>query len=150
MVHYSVQRTHVHLIVEAAGKQALGRGMKSVASRLARAAQRVFGVRGKILFGRYWVRVLRTAREVRNAISYVLLNARKHFVEARARKPEVKLDVCSSGAWFEGWRHPPPGERPPSLETEPTALPRTWLLSTGWRRHGLIDPSEVPGGRSAI
>jgi hypothetical protein len=23
--------------------------------------------------------------------------------------------------------------------------PRTWLLSIGWRRHGLVDPGEVPG-----
>jgi hypothetical protein len=25
------------------------------------------------------------------------------------------------------------------------ARPRTWLLRVGWRRHGLVDPSEVPG-----
>jgi hypothetical protein len=25
------------------------------------------------------------------------------------------------------------------------AKPRTWLLAVGWRRHGLIDPAEVPG-----
>ena len=23
--------------------------------------------------------------------------------------------------------------------------PRTWLLRVGWRRHGLVDPAEVPG-----
>jgi hypothetical protein len=22
---------------------------------------------------------------------------------------------------------------------------RSWLLRVGWRRHGLLDPSEVPG-----
>jgi hypothetical protein len=21
-----------------------------------------------------------------------------------------------------------------------------WLLATGWRRHGIVDPREVPGG----
>ncbi len=29
VVHYSLQRDHVHLIVESAGKEALGRGMKA-------------------------------------------------------------------------------------------------------------------------
>ena len=24
--------------------------------------------------------------------------------------------------------------------------PRTWLLSLGWRRHGLVDPREIPAG----
>lgn len=148
VVHYSIQRTHVHLIVEAAGKEALARGMKAVGSRLARAVHRVFGVRGKVLFGRYWVRALRTPREVRNALSYVLLNARKHFSEARGRAPRVLLDVCSSGAWFEGWKHPPPGARPPEQNIEPIAHGRTWLLARGWRRCGLIDPSEIPGRAS--
>jgi hypothetical protein len=23
--------------------------------------------------------------------------------------------------------------------------PRTWLMAIGWRRHGLIDPEEIPG-----
>jgi REP element-mobilizing transposase RayT len=77
--HYSIQRDHVHLVVEAAGKEALGRGMKSVGIRLARAVNRVFGRRGPVLFGRYHLRVLRTPREVRNALAYVLLNARKHW-----------------------------------------------------------------------
>jgi hypothetical protein len=32
--------------------------------------QRVFGVHGRVLFGRYWLRILRTPREVRNALAY--------------------------------------------------------------------------------
>jgi hypothetical protein len=27
----------------------------------------------------------------------------------------------------------------------PVARARTWLLMTGWRRHGLLDPADVPG-----
>jgi len=27
----------------------------------------------------------------------------------------------------------------------PVAEARTWLLSVGWRRHGLISVAEVPG-----
>jgi putative transposase len=78
VVHYSVQRDHVHLLVEAAGKEAMGRGMKSVAPRLAKAVNRVFGLSGPVLHGRYHIRLLWTPREVRNTLAYVLLNARKH------------------------------------------------------------------------
>jgi len=42
VVHYSLQSNHVHLIVEAAGAEDLGRGMKSIGARLARAVNRVF------------------------------------------------------------------------------------------------------------
>jgi len=37
--HYSLQGDHAHLIVEALGKDALARGMKSIAARLAPAAR---------------------------------------------------------------------------------------------------------------
>ncbi len=67
VVQYSLQSDHGHLVVEAASKDALGCGMKAVASRLARAANRVFGRSGRVLAGRYHLRVLETAREVRNA-----------------------------------------------------------------------------------
>src|SRR5262245_2264913 len=107
VVHHSIQSNHVHLLVEAAGKEALGRGMKAVASRLARAVQRVFGRTGAILHGRYHLRILRTPREVRHALAYVLLNARKHWRERHPALPPVRLDEASSGRWFEGWRRPP-------------------------------------------
>ena len=148
VVHYSVQRDHVHLIVEAAGKQALGRGMKSIASRLARAANRVFHRSGPVLHGRYHLHVLRTPLEVRRALAYVLLNARRHWRKQKGVVPPLRLDAASSGRWFDGWKRGAsvshettrPGSDPPEV-----ARPHTWLLTTGWRRRGLVDPTEVPG-----
>jgi REP-associated tyrosine transposase len=141
--HYSIQRDHVHLVVEAAGKEALGRGMKSVGIRLARTVNRVFSRTGPVLFGRYHLRVLRTPREVRNALAYVLLNARKHWRQRNGIAPPVVLDVASSGAWFDGWKRSPHTEEP--IGSSPVASPRFWLLRRGWRRQGLVDPAEVPG-----
>ncbi len=72
----------------------------------------------------------------------MLLNARKHWKERRGAAPPVRLDQASSGRWFDGWKRRPgeaPGD-PPEV-----AAPRGWLLRRGWRRHGLIDPGEVPG-----
>src|SRR5262249_47751473 len=136
---------HVHLVVEAAGKEALGRGMKSVGVRLARAVNRVFGRTGTALFGRYHLRVLKTPREVRHALAYVLLNARKHWRQRKGIAPPVALDIASSGAWFDGWKRSPP---PPSAEAigpRPVARARFWLLRKGWRTRGLVDPAEIPG-----
>lgn len=76
LIHYSIQGNHAHLIVEADNEGALGRGMKAIASRLARAVNRIFGRSGPVLADRYHLHVLRTPREVRNALSYALLNAR--------------------------------------------------------------------------
>jgi REP element-mobilizing transposase RayT len=146
VVHYSIQRDHLHLLVESAGKEALGRGMKAVSARIARAVNRVFRRSGPVLAGRYHLRVLRAPREVRNALAYVLLNARRHGWKRTGTAPPARIDEASSGRWFDGWRR---GEG--SAESggpSPVSQPRTWLLRLGWRRHGLIDPGEIPGKHS--
>jgi REP element-mobilizing transposase RayT len=143
LAHYSIQDDHVHLIVEATGKRALACGMKSIAARVARAANRIFRRRGPVLADRYHRHTLRTPREVRNAIAYVLLNARRHLVKRGHRPPVAACDPASSGRWFTGWI-----QRIQPVSSPPVAPPRTWLLRLGWRRHGLIDPSEIPGAHS--
>jgi REP element-mobilizing transposase RayT len=144
VVHYSIQRDHGHFIVEASGREALGRGMKSMAARFARAVNRALRRRGPVLAERYHLRVLRSPRQVRNALAYVLLNARRHLAQRRGQ-PAVRggsLDRASSARWFDGWtrRHGAPLFRSASV-----AVAHTWLLRVGWRRHGLISPAEVPG-----
>ncbi len=143
---YSLQGDHAHLIVEARDARALASGMKSIGARLARRVNRIRRRSGTVLDGRYHHRLLRTPREVRNALAYVLLNARKHWRQRHGAPPPTRLDAASSGAWFDGWarvlaRAPDPG--PAAV-----ASPRTWLLRIGWRRHGLIDLAEVPASPS--
>jgi hypothetical protein len=118
--------------------------MKAVAARLARAANRVFGRSGRVLAGRYHLRVLETAREVRNVIAYVLLNVRKHCKQRHGKAPPVRLDAASSGRWFDGWLVNAFGFDA-TLGLREVAPARSWLLTTGWRHWGLIDPAEVPG-----
>jgi REP element-mobilizing transposase RayT len=147
VTHYSLQGDHAHLIVEAMGKEALAAGMKSIAARLARAVNRVCGRSGAVLDGRYHHRLLRTPREVRRALAYVLLNARRHLAKRRGVDgvATAYLDGASSARWFDGWRRPF-AARPIATEAAPeVSRPRTWLLRIGWRRHGLVDPREVPG-----
>ena len=117
--------------------------MKSIAARLARAANRVFARRGSVLADRYHLHVLRTPREVRNALAYVLLNARRHAAKlGQLLRGPARIDPASSGRWFDGWSAsaPTPGPDRPAV-----APPRSWLLRVGWRRHGLLRPEEVPG-----
>jgi hypothetical protein len=122
--------------------------MKAIGSRVARAVHRAFQRTGTVLHGRYHLRILRTPREVRSALAYVLLNIRKHWRQSHGAAPPVRVDEASSGRWFDGWRWRPPdrSEEPGGLlGARDVARARTWLLAAGWRRHGLIDPSEVPG-----
>jgi REP element-mobilizing transposase RayT len=143
LAHYSLQGNHAHLVVEAKDRDALGRGMKALGSRLARAVNRVFQRSGPVLADRYHVRVLRTPREVRNALAYVLLNARRHAARGgRTLSRALRIDPASSGRWFDGWKGASAGS-PPDLPA--VARSRTWLLSKGWRDRGLLDLDEVPG-----
>ncbi len=147
LVHFSIQGDHVHMVVEAASARDLACGLKSVVARFARAVNRVFRRAGRVLADRCHVHVLRTPREVRNAIAYVLLNARRHLAKAGRALPRfASIDPASSGRWFGGWRiSVPPVHDPPAVAT-----PQSWLLSIGWRRLGLIDPAEVPGAKSTV
>jgi len=151
LVQYSLQNNHVHLVVEARTRVALGRGMMAIGARLARAVNRVSGRSGKVFADRYHSHVLRTPREVRAALRYVLLNARRH---AKRLTKEIRLDPASSARWFDGWQRAalrrvagPPGvpSSAAGARSAPVARARTWLLTTGWRRHGLLDPADVPG-----
>jgi hypothetical protein len=154
LVHYSLLGNHAHLIVEARDRHALGRGMMAIGSRLALAVNRVMGRhRGRVVADRYHARPLRTPREVRNALRYVLLNARRHgAVTARKARGAVEalLDPASSARWFDGWKvgsvpAPSAVQRLASVGSPPVARARTWLLRVGWRRHGLINPADAPG-----
>src|SRR5438093_9220149 len=98
ILHFSVQDDHLHLIVEADDTRALGRGLRGVTIRVARAVNRALGRRGAVWGDRYHARALTTPRAVRHAIVYVLLNRRKHCEGERG------LDPCSSAPWFDGWR----------------------------------------------
>ena len=143
LVHYALQGDHAHLIVEAKDPESLGRGMKALGARLARAVNRVYQRKGPVLADRYHLRVLSTPKEVRSALAYVLLNARRHASKASRG---LRCDPASSGRWFDGWRrHPEASPLHARLLSPPVAKARSWLLRVGWRRHGLIDPLEVPG-----
>jgi putative transposase len=150
VVHFSVQRDHVHLIVEAPPGTELARGLQGLASSIARAVNRVVGRRGRLWRDRYHRRDLTSPRQTRNAIVYVLMNFRKHRPEDALTTLHL-LDSRSSAAWFDGWD----SRAGPLLdalrgrvkaERCPTSSASTWLGASGWRRYGVIRPDETPAG----
>jgi REP-associated tyrosine transposase len=141
VLHFSVQQDHVHLLVEADDKSSLARGAAGLAIRAARALNAILRRRGQVWGDRYHSRALPTPREVRHGLVYVLMNRKKHSPMARG------FDVCSSAFWFDGWTRPPSSGPPHWSEAEsPVEAPTQWLATTGWKRHGLIAPTERPKG----
>jgi putative transposase len=129
LVHFSVQRDHLHLIAEAQDRRALARGVQGLSIRVARAVNRQLERTGRLFADRYHARALKTPREVRLALRYVLLNVRKHsrapqgsalaFERLRRARghasqasvaegavPAGFVDPCSSAPWWSGFRRP--------------------------------------------
>ncbi len=129
-----MQSNHVHMIVEGSDRVRIARGVQGLCVRIARGLNRLWSRRGTVFAHRYHDVVLRTPRQVRNALLYVLQNGRKHGSRF------ARTDPFSSGPWFRGWTRKvaSPGR------TRPTATARTWLLTRGWERHGLLNWSESP------
>jgi hypothetical protein len=75
------------------------RGMRGLGCRLAQGLNKLWGRRGKVFARRFHERVLKSLRQVRNALRYVLNNHHKHGQVGRANRP----DPFSTGAYCDGW-----------------------------------------------
>ncbi len=73
VTHFSLQSNHIHLIAETKNNSTLTTGMRSLTVTLVRGLNK-----GSIQLERYHLHVLKTPREVRNALDYVLHNDIKH------------------------------------------------------------------------
>src|SRR2546423_247970 len=141
LVHYAVQSNHLHLIVEAKDKRALSSGARGLAIRIAMRLNHLLRRKGRVFTERYHAVPLTSPRQVRHALAYVLLQERRHAV-SRHRALTTTLDRCSSAPGFDGFKKVRPRAGPWS---DTVVEADTWLLTIGWRRHGAIDPREVPG-----
>jgi REP element-mobilizing transposase RayT len=155
LVHFSVQRDHLHLLAEAGDRRALRRGLQGMSIRVARAVNRQLGRRGKVFADRYHAHTLKTPREVLFALRYLLLNARKHE-RGPGGVPRGFIDGCSSAAWLAEAAWQRPAELVFGIErcrtewagtqgSAPVAAARSWLLRCGYRRAGPIDVDAAPG-----
>jgi putative transposase len=159
IVHVSIQGTHVHLLVEADNRTALAEGMQAFqisAAKHVNAAiskRRKARRRGSVFVDRYHAVILRSPRQARNALAYVLNNWRKHRADRCAAAREWRVDPFSSAVSFDGWRDLGVASSelfPAHYQPLPVWQPKTWLLSTGWRMYGLIRPTEIPSQKSVV
>jgi putative transposase len=162
IVHISIQRTHVHLIVEADNKLALSRGMQSFQISAAKHINREYSVkaklalrrRGNVFVDRYHAEVIKTPMQARRTLAYVLNNWRKHREDRDGEGARWNVDPYSSGVLFLGWKQREDAEVlwkwPGLYEPLVVYLPKTWLLSQGWLRHGRVPFDEVPSKRLVL
>lgn len=142
IVHYSIQKRHLQLILEAQNRKVMARNLQGFFVRLARGLNRVWDNEGSIFADRYESKVLASPKEVRAALLGVLNDWRR-----QGRQPAGKPDPCSSGAWFDGWR-----ERDRARAAAARAKlgdpvcpePRSDLLRKSWKRLRAIGLDESP------
>jgi putative transposase len=115
LIEFSVQGSHLHLIVEADDSTALTRGVQGLMVRIARTLNALMKRTGKVFDDHCHAHLLRTPTELINAIRYVLQNAAHHFGSTGA-------DPFSSQSL------------PAQARVTVLAPATCWLLREGWRR----------------
>lgn len=131
VVHYAIESNHVHLFAESESNESLRSGMSSFGSSFGKASRAATGGRGSVFQGRYHLRVLKTPRQTKNALAYVLMNHSKH----EGSKPYP--DDRSSARYFSDWKSLLGGNyRVLKAEETPEFLSaaRSWLGREGWRK----------------
>jgi REP element-mobilizing transposase RayT len=122
LLEFSIQRDHIHLLVEAEGRRGLSRGMQALAIRLARGVNRALARIGQVFADRYHARILRTLAEVRHAIQYVRKNWHKHQRQygrwSDARFVDPYSSMSGDACWYVDQR---------AQAALVVAAPRTWL-----------------------
>jgi REP element-mobilizing transposase RayT len=158
IIHVSLQRTHVHLIIEADNKDALARGMQgfliSAAKHLNAAISKGRpGPRrqGTVFPDRYHAEIIRSPTQARHTLSYVMNNWRKHEEDRVAPMSSWTIDWFSTAAMFPGWAEygdePFLWRGPPTYDPLVVYQPRTWLLREGWKKAGAISCHDTPSAR---
>ena len=142
IVHFSVQRTHLHAIVEVDSMMDLARGMQGFQIAAARRINRALGRAGCVFADRYHAHYLEKPTEARNAIRYVLNNWRHHREDQVPKMAGFRVDPFSSAPVFGGFSDFNTSgfidlrRFPPTYERLAVFFPRTWLLRRGWLERG--------------
>jgi len=156
IVHLSIQRNHVHLLVEADDKAALASGMQGFEISAAKHLNAAISKgrpgprrRGAVFPDRYHAEIITSPTQARHALSYVINNWRKHREDRSAVTRTWKIDWFSSAAMFPDWREYGDEDAflwrgPPTYDPLMVFRPKTWLLREGWKKLGSISCRDVP------
>jgi len=160
IVHLSIQRTHLHLLVEANDKAALASGMQGFQISAARHLNAAISKgrpgprrRGAVFPDRYHAEIIMSPTQARHVIRYILNNYRKHREDRVAPMSAWRIDWFSSAAMFPDWQEYGDEEGflwrgPPSYEPLQVRAAQTWLLREGWKKLGAtISCRDVPSAK---
>ncbi|HSS02718.1 MAG TPA: transposase [Kofleriaceae bacterium] len=156
IVHLSIQRNHLHLLVEADHKGALASGMQGFQISAAKHLNAAISKdqpgprrRGAVFPDRYHAEIITTPTQARHTLNYILNNWRNHREDRVAMAQNWKTDPFSTAILFPGWEEY--GDQaflwrgPPTYDPLVVYRPRTWLLREGYLRGGPpISVREVP------
>jgi REP element-mobilizing transposase RayT len=155
IIHLSLQRTHVHLLIEVQDHHALASGMQGFQISAAKHINAAIGTeqqgvrrRGAVFPDRYHATIITSPTQARHTLGYVMGNWRKHEEDRAQATRGWAIDWFSSAGMFPGWREY--GDEaflwssPPGYDPLIVYQPRTWLLCEGWKKAGSISTRHVP------
>src|SRR4029079_38833 len=158
IIHLSIHRTTIHLLVEASDKRALAAGMQGFQISAAKHLNAAISKgrpgprrRGTVFPDRYHAEIITSPTQARHALSYVMNNWRRHREDQYGPASMWKLDWFSSAIAFPGWAEY--GDEaflwrgPTTYDPLMVFQPRTWMLREGWKKVGSVSYSEVPSKR---
>jgi REP element-mobilizing transposase RayT len=110
IVHLSIQRDHIHMLVEAKDKEALAKGMQGFQISAAKHLNAAISKgkpgprrRGSVFSDRYHAKIITSPTQARHTLSYVMNNWRKHQEDRHAPMSDWTIDWFSSAIMFPGW-----------------------------------------------
>ena len=135
VTQFALLGNHLHMIVEAPNNRALTLGMRSLAGSFGKSIRSYAKGKGAVFAGRFHVNVLKTPRQYRNTLKYVLLNHSQHADLIPAP------DQYSSGPKFRRWGRLLGDlsdtlleglDEYPLRDVDHLSPPQSWLGRVGW------------------
>lgn len=145
IVYWSIQRNHFHLIPEAKSREIIARKMQGFAISFAKWLNKVLGGRrGKVFEDRYFRRDIEDSRQLRNVLTYVFHNAKKH---GEIPRDAATFDLYSNAWHFDGWDVDTTGL---DIEGDPRASPWTRMLRKRWWWGPRLGNLKLRGAPAAV
>jgi REP element-mobilizing transposase RayT len=158
IVHLSLQRTHIHMLVEAEDQYALASGMQGFQISAAKHINAAISKdrpgprrKGTVFIDRYHAVIITCPTQARHVLGYVMGNWRKHQEDRSSATRGWHIDWFSSAGMFPGWQEYGDDHflwrSPPGYDPLVVYQPRTWLLREGWMTAGPISTRHVPSAK---
>ena len=96
IIAWTVQRNHIHLLVEATSTDVLTRTIQGLLVSLARRWNRLWKRKGCVFLGRFFAREVKNASDGRKLLAYVLKNHKRHGRSGG-------FDLWSASLWMDVW-----------------------------------------------